>query len=92
MLIHMVTDNFSTGGGLEHIFQIVRGMPAHDFRIFAKAGDALEKFSGLSNVATCSQGFRPALVLKPKPDLVHIHHLLPLLAFFLYPTILVWIF
>jgi len=85
MLIHMVTDNFSTGGGLEHIFQIVRGMPAHDFRIFAKAGAALEKFSGLANVETCSQGFRPALILKPKPDLVHIHHLLPLLAFFRNP-------
>ena len=85
MLIHMVTDNFSTGGGLEHIFQVVRGMPAHDFRIFAKAGDALEKFSGLPNVETCSRGFSPKLVLKPKPDLVHIHHLLPLLAFYRNP-------
>ena len=85
MLIHMVTDNFSTGGGLEHIFQIVRGMPTHDFRIFAKAGSALEKFSGLANVETSSRGYGPELVLKPKPDLVHIHHLLPLLAFYRNP-------
>jgi len=85
MLIHIVTDNFSTGGGTEHIFQIVKGLPALDFRIFAEAGDGLDKFSGLGNVETCPQGYSPALVLKTKPDLIHIHHLLPLFAFFRNP-------
>ncbi|MCJ7524441.1 MAG: glycosyltransferase [Candidatus Aminicenantes bacterium] len=85
MLIHIVTDNFSTGGGIEHIFQIVKGMPALNFRIFADAGDALAKFSGLGNVETCPHGYSPALVLKTKPDLIHIHQLRPLLAFYRNP-------
>lgn len=82
MLIHIVTDNFSTGGGIEHIFQIVKGLPSLNFRIFADVGDALAKFSGLGNVETCSRGYSPELVLKTKPDLIHIHHLRPLLAFY----------
>jgi len=85
MLVHIVTDNFNTGGGIEHIFQIVNGFPSVDFRIFAESGDAIDKFFGLRNVETCPQGYRPSLVLKPKPDLIHIHHLLPLLAFFRNP-------
>lgn len=85
MLVHIVTDNFNTGGGMEHIFQIVQGFPQLDFRIFAGPGDALAKFSGLGNVEPRPQGYSPALVLKPKPDLIHIHHLLPLLAFFRNP-------
>lgn len=85
MLVHMVTDNFDIGGGIEHIFQIVRGLPQLDFRIFAEPGNAIDKFSGLPNVETCPQGYRPALVLKPKPDVIHIHHLRPLLAFFMNP-------
>jgi glycosyltransferase involved in cell wall biosynthesis len=85
MLVHIVTDNFNTGGGIEHIFQIVKGLPQLDFRIFAAPGDAITKFSGLRNVKTCPQGYSPALVLKAKPDVIHIHHLRPLLAFFLNP-------
>jgi len=85
MLVHIVTDNFSTGGGIEHIFQIVKGLPELDFKIFAGAGDMLAKFSGLANVETCSRGYSPALVLKTKPDLIHIHHLRPLLAFYRNP-------
>jgi len=85
MLVHIVTDNFDTGGGIEHIFQIVQGLPQLDFRIFAEAGDAIDKFFGLRNVETCPQGYSPSLVLKPKPDLIHIHQLRPLLAFFLNP-------
>ncbi|MFH2107211.1 MAG: glycosyltransferase family 4 protein [Chrysiogenia bacterium] len=85
MLIHIVTDNFSTGGGIEHIFQIVQGLPALNFRIFADAGDALARFSGLGNVEACPHGYSPALVLKTKPDLIHIHHLRPLLAFYRNP-------
>lgn len=85
MLVHIVTDNFSTGGGIEHIYQIVKGLPLLNFRIFAKPGDALNKFSGLRNVETCPRGYSPALALKAKPDVIHIHHLRPLFAFFRNP-------
>lgn len=87
MLVHLVTDSFSTGGGLEHIFQIVQGLPHLDFRVFANPGTAVDKFSGLPNVEVLPGGYSPALVFRAKPDLIHIHHLLPLVAFFRNPLV-----
>ncbi len=87
MLVHIVTDNFNTGGGIEHIFQIVKGLPQFDFRIFAAPGDAIDRFSALRNVETCARGYSPSLVLKQKPDVVHVHHLRPLLAFHMNPLV-----
>ena len=85
MLVHLVTNSFTTGGGLEHIFQIVRGLPHLDFRVFARPGKAIDKFAGLPNVEICPGGYSPAQVFRGGPDLVHVHHLMPLFAFFRNP-------
>jgi len=85
MRIALVTDSFKTGGGLEHIYQIAKGIPDIEFLIFGEKGEGIEKFNGLLNVKLFPDGFTPALVLKHKPDIVHIHHLRPLASFFLNP-------
>lgn len=94
MIIHLVTDRFCLGGGIEHIYQIVKGIGQHNFRIFALASLKInavesekvrEKFSKLKHVTLCDAGFDPATVLTDRPDLVHIHHLRPLFHFFRYP-------
>ncbi|MCP5104736.1 MAG: glycosyltransferase family 4 protein [bacterium] len=87
MLIHLVTDKFHLGGGLEHIFQIVRGFSDFRFRIFARPGEyeAVEKFHSLENVEIYEKGYEPGDVLAGKPDLVHIHHLKPFFSFFKHP-------
>ena len=85
MLIHLVTDQFSVGGGLEHIYQIVKGLKEFEFGIFAKPGSAEKKFKGLENVKVYTGGYQPGYVLAGKPDLVHIHHLKPLFSFFKTP-------
>jgi glycosyltransferase involved in cell wall biosynthesis len=85
MRVHLVTDQLSTGGGLEHMYQIVRGMPDIQFGLFGQAGSGAGRFDNLDNVKICDRGFAPALVLQQKPDLVHIHHLRPLLSFFQNP-------
>lgn len=87
MLIHLVTDRFSTGGGLEHIYQVARGLREYRFRIFGEPGEreAVEKFNDLDNVTICDGGYDPAYVLEGNPDLVHIHHLKPFFSFFKYP-------
>jgi len=77
--IALLTDNFNTGGGLEHLFQIVKGLPHFDFGIFAKQGDAQKKFLSLSHAKLFDKGFRPKTVTEFEPDLIHIHHLKPLL-------------
>lgn len=81
----MVTDEFSVGGGVEHIYQIVKGMPDLQFAVFGRPGPAAAKFNGMANVEICERGYAPALVLEKEPDLVHIHHLKPLTAFFKNP-------
>ena len=87
MYIHLVTDKFHLGGGLEHIFQAAAGLKDIRFRIFGQPGQqaAVEKFKALENVEIYNQGYQPSLVLEKKPDLVHFHHLRPLLAFFKNP-------
>ncbi|MCP4215320.1 MAG: glycosyltransferase family 4 protein, partial [bacterium] len=85
--IHLVTDQFNIGGGIEHIYQIAAGMKNFKFRIFALPGkgDALEKFNGLDNVEIHGNGFKPDQLLEGNPRLIHFHHLRPLLSFFKTP-------
>jgi glycosyltransferase involved in cell wall biosynthesis len=85
MRIHLVTDRFSLGGGIEHIYQIVKGLEDIKFGIFAQSGPAVEKFMGLSNVEIHDKGYSPGYVMEKSPHLVHIHHLRPLVAFFKNP-------
>lgn len=85
MRIHIVTDYFSVGGGIEHIYQVVKGLKDFRFGIFARPGNALQKFKKLENVKTYPAGFHPGYVLSEKPDLVHIHHIRPLFYFYKKP-------
>ncbi len=85
--IHIVTDKFNTGGGIEHIYQISKGITNVNFGIFAENGNAKDKFKGLDNVKVYDKGFNPEYVLEKRPDIVHIHHLRPLLSFFKNPFV-----
>jgi glycosyltransferase involved in cell wall biosynthesis len=85
MRIHLVTDQFSIGGGIEHIYQLVTGLKEFQFKIFGNPGPAVEKFNDLPNVTTHDKGNDPGTVIEESPDLVHIHHLKPLVSFFKNP-------
>jgi len=85
MKIALVTDKFIVGGGLEHIYQIAKGMQKIQFGVFANEGDAAVKLSTLPNVSVFREGNQPRHVLEFEPDLIHIHHLKPLLRFYLNP-------
>ena len=87
MRVHLVTDRFSLGGGIEHIFQITKGLREIHFAVFGLPGPALEKFKPLENVEIHVNGFSPVDVLESSPDLVHIHHLRPLVSFFKNPFV-----
>jgi len=82
MLIHLVTDRFSIGGGIEHIFQVVGGLTDFQFRVFGLPGPAVEKFKNLSNVEIHDNGYHPSEVAANRPDVIHFHHLKPLVHFF----------
>lgn len=81
MRIHLVTDQFNLGGGIEHIYQITKGLKDFSFRVFGLPGPAVEKFHGLDNVEVRDEGFQPADILRGRPDLIHFHHLKPLFTF-----------
>ncbi|MCU0285646.1 MAG: glycosyltransferase family 4 protein [Acidobacteria bacterium] len=87
MHIHLVTDKFHLGGGLEHIFQITRGLKDMRFRIFGEPceREAIKKFKSLENVEVHDRGYQPSIVLEKKADFIHFHHLRPLMAFFKNP-------
>jgi len=92
VIVHLVTDQLTIGGGVEHIFQIVKNMKDVRFRIFAKTDSSLkkipesqlvkEKFKNLDNVEIFDQSIKPEFILEKKPDIVHIHHLRPLFFFY----------
>lgn len=82
MRIALLTDTFKVGGGLEHIYQIAKSIPDYEFFVFAKSGYAKDKFEALANVSLVPLGYAPSLVLKYKPDIIHIHHLKPLFRFY----------
>ncbi len=82
MRIALVTDSFSTGGGLEHIYQITRGMPDIQFGVFGKGGQDYQKFQELANVIVYREGYHASAINAFRPDLIHIHHLKPLWVYF----------
>jgi glycosyltransferase involved in cell wall biosynthesis len=85
MRIHLVTDQFSLGGGIEHIYQITKGMEDIQFGVFAEPGPAAAKFNQLENVEIHDKGYAPGYIMEKSPDIVHIHHLKPLVSFFKNP-------
>lgn len=78
MRVHLVTDQFCLGGGIEHIFMIVQGLPGIEFHVFGEAGPAVEKFKGMPHVVIHDQGFNPGEITSGSPGIIHIHHLRPL--------------
>lgn len=83
--VALLSDKFQIGGGLEHIYQIVRGLPGIRFGIFAENGPAKSKFKALSNCQIFCEGFHPQYITTFQPDIIHIHHLKPLFRFFRNP-------
>ena len=78
--IALLTDTFVVGGGLQHISQIARSMPEIVFGIFANGGSEFGKLAALSNVWIFPDGYHLENLRRFQPDLVHIHHLKPLLT------------
>ena len=87
MRIHLVTDQFSLGGGIEHIYQITKGLEDIQFGVFGEPGPAAAKFNQLENVEIHDKGYAPGYIMEKSPDIVHIHHLKPLVSFFKNPFI-----
>jgi len=87
MRIHLVTDQFSLGGGIEHIYQITKGLEDIQFGVFGEPGPAAAKFHRLENVEIHDKGYAPGYVMEKSPDIVHIHHLKPLVSFFKNPFV-----
>lgn len=85
MKIALVSDRFSIGGGVEHLDQITHYLPDFTFGVFAKGGEAVDKFIDRSNVQLFPEGYNPRYLRTFKPDLIHIHHLRPLLAVYKNP-------
>ena len=85
MRIHLVTDQFNLGGGIEHIYQVVKGLKDTRFGIFGQPGPAVEKFAHLENAEIHDNGFDSRYVMEKSPDLVHFHHLRPMVSFFKNP-------
>lgn len=79
MKVALLTDKFATGGGLEHIYQLCTGMPDVQFGVFGKDGEAREKFAALTNVQLFFDT-KVETVNAFGPDIVHYHHLRPLLS------------
>ncbi|EAU00067.1 glycosyltransferase family 4 protein [Campylobacter curvus] len=82
MKIALVIDKFVIGGGLEHIYQICKNMQDVEFGIFGKDGDGKDKFNNLLNVKIFNKGYDKNYVMSFGADIIHIHHLKPLLALY----------
>jgi len=85
--IALVTDQLSIGGGLEHIYQIARHLSDFSFGIFGRKGDAAGKFKDLANIQIFDEGYHLPYITKFKPEIIHIHHLKPLLSQYSLPLI-----
>lgn len=94
MIIHMITDRFSLGGGVEHIYQVVNGIRNIRFRVFARpnrGGNSNEsvlvrrKFSSFNHVELSEGHYTPRYAIKQRPDIIHFHHLRPLFHFYKNP-------
>lgn len=62
------------------MYQLCRGMPGIQFGVFGHDGDGKGKFLELDNVQVFADGYRSADIMAFNPDVVHFHHLRPLLA------------
>jgi glycosyltransferase involved in cell wall biosynthesis len=83
--IALVTDKFLTGGGLEHIYQIVRGMSDLHFGVFAGGGQNFEKLIDLENVKIFSDGYNLKQIRRFYPSIIHFHHTKPISRYLLNP-------
>lgn len=81
MKVALIIDNLQLGGGQEHLYQLCSGMKDINFGIFAKPGNAIEKFSKLKNVEIFD-AYNKSLILQWSPDIIHFHHLKPLVLFY----------
>lgn len=79
MKIAMLTNSLSIGGGTEYIRLIVNHMPMHDFTVFSLCGGIFPGLEGLDNVNTVTTWPDRAVFTSGKFDLIHTHHLRPLL-------------
>ena len=79
MKIAMLTDRIQLGGGCEHIRQLARALPQHQF-VVCGAGGSSAALSALPNVALEVCGNDWTSVAPHRPDLLHIHHLRALCA------------
>ncbi|GEM_PF-790272 len=87
MRILHLTDRWITGGGQEHIFRVCEGMPQHDFVVMAAHdGPARSRFMALDNLETRTGPAAPHAVESIRPDLIHFHHLRPLLRWLCFPS------
>jgi glycosyltransferase involved in cell wall biosynthesis len=85
--IALVTDQLSIGGGLEHIYQIAKQLSTFSFGIFGKKGDAVRKFKELTNVRIFDEGYHLPYLSIFEPDIIHVHHLKPLMSLYSMPFI-----
>jgi len=87
MRVHLVTDRYAVGGGLEHIVQIVRGLPGISFGVFGQPGPGAARFKQLANARVHETGYGPGQVMKGDPQVVHVHHTRALFALFKNPLV-----
>ena len=73
-----VTDHFTTGGGLEHIFRICSGLRGYEFSVIAAAGPGESRFSELDGTQTVAGALTPETLSSVHPHLIHFHHIRPL--------------
>jgi glycosyltransferase involved in cell wall biosynthesis len=83
--VALITDSFSIGGGLEHLCQIAKGMPDTTFGVFGNKGEGIKQLEHLENVSLYPGRFSSKSILEFSPDIIHFHHLKPLLQYYLMP-------
>lgn len=78
-----VTDRWITGGGQEHIYRVCRALDHHEFIVMAaRDGPARKRFAAVANVKARIGSPTPRLMKDLQPDLLHFHHMRPLLRWF----------
>ncbi len=83
--VALITDKFMHGGGLQQIYQIVTNLSGFSFGVFGEDGDATAKFQDLSEVQVFNDGYGIKTIRSFRPDIIHIHHLKPLLHLYKWP-------
>lgn len=85
--VALFTDRIATGGGLSHILDLCAGMPDVAFAVVGAPGEpaAAAPFLRLPHVTLLAGLSVREAVARFRPDLLHFHHLRPLLAGCLVP-------